>query len=116
MKNDLRSPSLRMSQAVLIEESDWSAFVSAVFERPYSLAQQEDGLPRGVITLSVPTGEDPADLWPCGVVSLAEWLQGFPTEARRTGKIRFYPSLYEVANELHARGLLAAGEYVIVVD
>jgi hypothetical protein len=60
-------------------------------------------------------------------VSFAAWLARDPDAPlggeradafgiRLFWKRNFYPSIGMVLNDLHARGLLEAGEYVIVID
>ena len=121
-----------------IDLGDWDTLVEQTYGRKYALQQQDGCKERGLEHIAVPNphacdfenesipeevnGEEMG-------VSFAAWLARDPNRAlvsedewTRTSGARlfwlrnFYPSLDMVANDLHARGLLPAGEYQIVID
>lgn len=119
----------------IISLQAWDDLVSETYGKEYRLQQQDGCQDRGTKYLTVPSsrpddfendavpevinGEEPG-------VSFAAWVARDPTEwngdpedERYLGLFwlrNFYPSLEMVANDLHARGLLPAGEYVIDID
>jgi len=119
----------------MAESCGWDTFVSQVYGRPYCLQQQSGCYQRGIIRLSVPDedfedclDEVPADRNYHGdePVKLSVWLARNPDEPLDNQKWdtdlgiwwerHFFPSLQAVANDLHQRGLLEAGDYVINID
>ncbi len=118
-----------------VSVDEWDSLVESTYGKPYKLQQQDGCKDRGVDTVEVPCA-DPYDHeeneipftvnGPKMGVSFAAWI------ARDAAKIEpeweydfcrtlwfernFYPSLQMVANDLHAKGLLAAGKYNIVID
>ncbi len=125
---------MKTKDVKLIDVYEWDALVKTTFGRPYSFQQQDGCKDRGTVGLSVPhadADEYPRDEVPEVVnhktmgVRLAAWLKRDP-KAPIEGKVdwhvdlwwarNFYPSLQAVANELHSRGLLPAGEYLIDID
>lgn len=118
---------------------DFDNLVEETYGRPYCYQQQDDCKMRGVDIVVVPV----LNVWdfknesiPEKVngsirgVSFAAWLARDPKQALHTEKEydrtdfalelfwhrNFYPSVDMVLNDLHARGLLAAGKYQIVID
>lgn len=118
----------------VIDVSEWDALVSKTYERPYSFQQQDGCRSRGVFRFSVPSeAEDyERDSVPAIVnheengVSFAAWLKRDPKAPLANGRAdycldlwwdrNFYPDVQMVANDLHARGLLEAGDYTIDID
>ncbi|MFE3757903.1 hypothetical protein ACFXO9_26650 [Nocardia tengchongensis] len=100
----------------LIWEKDFSQFVSRVYGRPYQLGRQDGGLLKdSTVEFTVPAQEfewsDP---------SVAEWLAALPPDDRDWQETlrwerEFHPGLEAIVNDLHARGLLPAGEYLLEV-
>lgn len=130
---------LKYSTVKMIECSDWDAFVTEAYGRPYDIQQQDGCRNRGIVDLTVPDpyadidDEDMADSIPEVVngpemgVKFSSWLardplqplSGRPEDATGLSlwwERNFYPTLGKVANDLHSRGLLEAGEYVINID
>ena len=113
---------------------DWDNLVKVTYGKPYSFQQQDGCRDRGTFYLSVPSDEDenfpeitPEQVSECGYgVALSSWLNqevGVPLggatsnwEIEMFWERNFYPSIYSVANDLHKRGLVDAGEYAIDID
>jgi hypothetical protein len=122
------------NQVKHVELNDWNRVVSFTYGRPYNFQQQDGCRDRGVVKLTVPDEADDheRDTVPEEVnspergVSFEAWLARSPdrklpgqTDAyqlRLWWERNFYPDVQMVANDLHTRGQLAAGEYGIVVD
>lgn len=120
----------------VIEVRDWDRLVSSTYGRPYSLQQQDGCKSRGNEYITVPTDEAYDDEMNDSVpevingeimgVKFATWLARDPKqkigdrEEDYTIEMfwdrNFYPELATVANDLHAKGLLDAGEYTINID
>ena len=121
----------------VVGEIEWSKFVSEVYGRPYNFQQQDDCKSRGTYTLTVPSKyyDDYAnDTVPENVnddemgVSFSAWLARDPKQKLSNPKDQqdycldmwwernFYPNIEMVANDLHAKGLLDEGEYLIDID
>jgi hypothetical protein len=119
----------------MIEASDWDDLVVKTYGRPYSFQQQDDCKDRGTEDLTVPVcphldytnatvPEEVND--PEMGVSFAAWLARDPDQPlpgctgnfglRLWWERNFYPRVDMVANDLHAKGLLPAGDYIINID
>ncbi len=121
-----------------IDVSDLDHFIETTYGRPFNFQQQDGCKDRGVAYITVP---DPnacdyeADSIPEEVngdqmgVSFKAWLARDPKQKlnskdewdREHGlelfwHRNFYPSIEMITNDLHAKGLLPAGEYQIVID
>src|ERR1035437_3537785 len=121
----------------MIDVSDWDDLVENTYNRIYSFQQQDDCKPRGIVNLTVPS-RDAAEYdfenetVPEIVngnemgVSFSAWLdrdpnkpldpQEYDYELGMWWDRNFYPHVDMVANDLHAKGLVEAGEYVINID
>lgn len=121
----------------VIDLSDWDDLVEKTYGRPYSLQQQDGCKDRGMEYITVPgdeedyysdtdTIEEKVNGSEMGV-SFKAWLERDPSlkikgeEDNKYGtrmwwERNFYPSIKMVANDLHKRGLLEAGEYGIDID
>lgn len=127
---------LQTRTETVIDVSDWDELVVKTYGRPYSFQQQDDCKPRGREYFTVPdeAQDYKNDTIPEVVngdemgVSFAAWLARDPKQ-KLPGKDdkdsfslelfwdrNFYPELQMVANDLHARGLLEAGDYTIDID
>ena len=117
-------PRLSHYQATVLHESEFSDLVRQTFERPYSLQQQGDmHSQESFVRFDVPADREEEEHWQA--VSMEEWLAATPPDPEDrsmeafTDRLRwdreFYPQLDSVANELHARGQLDAGTYVLHV-
>lgn len=120
----------------VIDVSEWDELVEKTYGRPYSFQQQDGCKSRGVFRFSVPAeAEDyERDSVPEIVnyeeemgVRFSAWLKRDPKvdipDGRGDGfslrlwwERNFYPDVQMVANDLHSRGLLEAGDYTIDID
>ncbi len=118
----------------VIDVSEWDKLVTKTYKRPYSFQQQDGCKGRGNFHLSVPDDADDYDndSVPEVVngeergVSFAAWLARDPKAPLADGRDNyaldlwwgrnFYPNIQMVANDLHAKGLLKAGDYTIDID
>lgn len=128
---------LKIRTEQVIEVSDWDNLVEETYGRPYSFQQQDGCKSRGVFRFKVPDDADDIeeDTIPEIVnhsemgVSFAAWLKRDPKAPLAGERVReddfgirlwwernFYPDVQMVANDLHAKGLLEAGEYTINID
>jgi len=121
----------------VIDEDEWSEFVSKTYGRPYHFQQQDGCRNRGVIGLTVPDNydweseaeddipEDSDDEYP-NAVKFEKWLERDPKQPLKGQEYdwelsmwwqrQFYPHIETVANDLHKKGLLEAGDYLINID
>lgn len=121
----------------VIDVSDWDELVVNTYNRPYSFQQQDGCKERQRVCLSVPDEayDHQNDTIPEKVngdemgVSFAAWLARDPEQKlnsenkwdREHGlelfwERNFYPDVQMVANDLHAKGLIPAGDYTIDID
>lgn len=126
---------IRTEQVITVQE--WDKTVRETYGRPYSFQQQGGCKSRGVERFSVPPEYDdeydfPNDTVPEVVnhedmgVSFKAWLARDPKQklSNREDDFglglwwarNFYPNVQMIANDLHAKGLLPAGEYAIDID
>jgi hypothetical protein len=126
--------SLKIKTVKIIDVQNWDDLVVKTYGRPYSFQQQDDYKARGVVGLTVPDHADDYknDTVPEVVnhrkmgVSFAAWLARDPKQplsGRDEAWVvdlwwdrNFYPDVQMIANDLHAKGLLEAGEYSINID
>lgn len=127
---------MKIQTKKVIDVSDWNAFVSETYGgRMYNFQQQDGCKDRGSVLLTVPF-EDAWDYEDESVpeevngkqrgVSFEAWLKRSPEtpikdqtheyQKRLWWERNFYPSVEMIANDLHARRLLEAGEYTIDID
>lgn len=125
---------MKISNKMLISVQDWDDLIVKTYGRPYSFQQQDGRKSRGIEYLTVP--DEPEDYDNNTVpevvndpemgVSFKAWLERDPKQ-KLPGQIadyqlelwwdrNFYPHVQMVANDLHDKGLLKAGEYVIEID
>lgn len=122
----------------VISCSDWDDLVQTTYDRPYCFQQQEGCQSRGTVNITIPSDwEDDFenDSVPEVVngeemgVSFKAWLARDPKQPLKDEEDgerewvidlfwarNFYPALHMVANDLHAKGLIEAGEYTIEID
>jgi hypothetical protein len=123
---------MKIKNVKMISVQDWDELVEKTYGKPYSFQQQDGCKERGTYELKVPNkaqdfendtvpekinGEDMG-------VSFKAWLErdakkpvGNETYAINIFWERnWYPDIQMIANDLHAKGLLEAGEYVINID
>ena len=125
-----------MKTKQVIELSEWDALVQKTYGRPYSFQQQDGCQSRGAFEFSVPA---PAydyknESVPEEVnhekmgVSFSAWLARDPKQKLSDPESKedyclelwwernFYPEFQMVANDLHSKGLLNAGNHTILID
>ncbi len=126
---------LKYKNTKTIEVSDWDNLVEESYGREYSFQQQDGCQSRGTVKITVPSEHEDDfenDSVPEEVngsemgVSFKAWLTRDPKqkipgqtddyELRLFWNRNFYPSLQAVANDLHKKGLIEAGEYSIIID
>ncbi len=120
----------------VIDVSEWDALVTKTYGRHYKFQQQDGCKGRGVFRFNVPAqaSDYGRDSVPEIVnhneqgVSFAAWLARDPKQklsdpdaqedycTRLWWSRNFYPDMQMVANDLHAKGLLEAGDYTIDID
>ena len=120
----------------VIDVADWDELVVETYGRVYSFQQQDGCQGRGMHRFSVPDIDDEYDCTNTTVpevvnhhemgVSFAAWLARDPKQPLAGQEYdfqldlwwarNFYPNFQMVANDLHAKGLLEAGEYAIDID
>jgi hypothetical protein len=125
---------IKIQNKQIIAVSDWDNLVKQTYGRPYSFQQQDDCKQRGTEYITIP--EYPEDYendtipevinGPEMGVSFAAWLARDPKqwngEEQRSYTLdlfwhrNFYPHVSMIANDLHAKGLIPAGEYGIEID
>jgi hypothetical protein len=118
---------MKIKKTLKIESSDWDALVKKTYGRPYCFQQQDGCKERGIEEVTVPDELD-CDYGPDEEmgVSFDAWLSRDPNlplegseydwETPMWWELNFYPHVQMVANDLHKRGLLEAGDYVINID
>jgi hypothetical protein len=119
----------------MIDVGDFNTLVEKTYGRPYNFQQQDGCKERQNVNITVPEGayDFENDTIPEEVngeemgVSFAAWLARDPQEwSGKEGsksfmrslfwERNFYPDVQMVVNDLHAKGLFPAGEYVINID
>jgi len=125
-------------QVTMIDVGDWDELVEKTYGRPYSFQQQDGCKQRGTHEFSVPyrgSYDYENDTVPEKInhsdmgVSFAAWLARDPKQqlALEPGREdqwginlwwhrNFYPSVDMIINDLHKKGLLPEGDYVIDID
>lgn len=120
----------------VISVQDWDDLVQTTYCRPYSFQQQDDCKERQRVHISIP--DHPYDYENETVpevvngdemgVSFAAWLARDPKQKLNADdrdspsaiimwwERNFYPDVQMIANDLHAKGLIEAGDYVIDID
>lgn len=118
----------------IIKVQDFDNLVVQTYDKRYSFQQQDGCKPRGIHNITVPdsaedyendTIEDKVNGEEMGV-SFAAWLardndqwngkEKNPWTLDLFWKRNFYPNVQMIANDLHAKGLFPAGDYVINID
>jgi len=126
---------MKIENVKMIDSFEWDKLIQETYKRPYTFQQQNGGMDRGTfyITIPVKNAEDfEKDTVPEIVndpkmrVSFEAWLnrdpkkpipnQKYDFELEMWWERNFYPSIEMVANDLHKKGLIEAGDYVINID
>jgi hypothetical protein len=118
----------------VISVQDWDDLVVTTYGRPYNFQQQDDCKERQRVHITIP--DHPYDYENETIpevvngdemgVSFAAWLardpkQPLPDRSDTLGlqlfwERNFYPDVQMIANDLHAKGLIESGDYVIDID
>lgn len=113
---------------------DWDHLVIKTYNRPYHFQQQDGCMERQRVDIEIPSeGFDFENETVPEIVngkemgvSFSSWLARDPKQELKNQEFshqlelwwhrNFYPDVQMVANDLHARGLIEAGSYVIDID
>lgn len=125
---------IKTTSKQIIVVSDWDDLVKQTYGKPYNFQQQDDCKDRGTHHITVPGGADDFERDTIHEeingddmgVSFAAWQardpkewNGSPNKAcfiNMFWERNFYPEVQMIANDLHEKGLLPKGEYVIEID
>lgn len=118
----------------VVAVQDWDDLVKTVYGKPYSFQQQDGCKERQTVGITIPdfeydfeNDEIPEVINGCAMgVSFKAWLARDPNvwngkdeDAQSVDMFwerNFYPDVSMIANDLHAKGLIEAGDYVIDID
>lgn len=128
---------MKIKKIDMIEEADFSELVQLTYGKPYRFQQQDGCKDRGTLSFKVPCtdildeyysyDEIPEELnGHLMCVKFEKWLERDPKQpvGEYTDKCfidmfwhrNFYPDFYVLVNDLHAKGLIEAGDYTINID
>ncbi|QAU04496.1 hypothetical protein Va1_143 [Vibrio phage Va1] len=125
---------IKFKKTNVIDCHDLDELVMKTYGRQYCFQQQDGCQPRGHVNITVPEGDwdYENDTIPEVVngdqmgVSFKSWLERDPKQLLEGDDSEFslklwwdrnfYPSLSMVINDLHSKGLIPEGEYVIKID
>lgn len=125
---------IKIQTKQIIGVNDWDELVVQTYGRPYMFQQQDGCKERQHVPITIPDGEYDFenDTIPEEIngdemgVSFKAWLardpkewNGKPEDARNLDMFwerNFYPDVQMIANDLHAKGLIPAGNYEINID
>jgi hypothetical protein len=120
-----------------IDEDEWNKLVVDTYKKPYVFQQQNGCQEKGIFYITIP--QEDTDFENETVpeivnhsemgVKFESWLKRDPltplTPLANDNTINslnlwwmrnFYPDIQMVANDLHAKGLIEAGEYGIIIE
>jgi len=128
---------MKIRNEKVVDVGDWDQLVETTYGRMYSFQQQDGCKERQRVRLTIPDQayDYDAETVPEEVnhedmgVSFKAWLARDPNQKlnskdswdREHGLIlwwhrNFYPDVQMIANDLHSKGLIEAGDYVIDID
>lgn len=125
---------IRIQTKHVIDVGDWDDLVITTYGKPYRFQQQDGCKERQNVNITIPDGNEDYenDSIPDEIngrdkgVSFAAWIARDPKEwngkpengfmVNMFWERNFYPDVQMIANDLHAKGLIPAGEYVIDID
>lgn len=126
---------LKYTEKKFIEVQDWDNLVVKTYGRPYAFQQQDGCQSRGTFNITIPSPADDFENTTIPEivnhrergVSFTAWLErdpNQPVDKTEYGSSftdlwwyrNFYPDIQMVANDLHSKGLIKAGEYTINID
>lgn len=119
----------------MIDSGEFDELVTKTYGRPFCFQQQDGCKSRGTEEITVPS-LGPYDFEAQSIpeeingeiegVSFKAWLERSPSEWNGKEEDRsaldlfwernFYPCIDMIVNDLHSKGLLAAGKYTINID
>lgn len=123
-----------MKTKTVIAVQEWDALVEKTYGRHYNFQQQDGCQSRGTVEITVPAEASdferesvPEEVNHAEMgVSFKAWLARDPKkklpeqdadyQLELWWERNFYPDVQMVANDLHAKGLLVAGEHTILID
>lgn len=127
---------LKYENKKIIEVSDWDELVMKTYGRPYSYQQQDGCKSRGIVSIAIPdiaedyTNEKVPEVLNHDKmgVSFKAWLTRDPQKKLKDKNSQedyclkmwyernFYPNIQMIANDLHEKGLIEKGDYIINID
>lgn len=129
---------IKYTNKKVIEVSDWNKLVINTYNKPYNFQQQDGCQDRGSIDISIPNEEDydeeMSETIPFQIngkimgVKFQTWLstteddinsqlsESYKGANRLIWERNFYPTLQTIANDMHKKGLIEAGDYTINID
>lgn len=125
---------MKYSIQKVIDVGDWDNLVEETYGRRYSFQQQDGCKERQQVDITIPdeSYDYENDTVPEVVngeemgVSFKAWIERDPKQALSCGRAdyglelwwerNFYPDVQMIANDLHEKGLIEAGDYVIDID
>ena len=128
---------IKIQTKQVISVQDWDDLVIQTYGKPYSFQQQNGCQERGNFPLRIPEGAEDFenDTIPEKVngdergVSFKAWLARDPEQKLDTEdkwdrnhgldlfwRRNFYPDVQMIANDIHAKGLIPEGKYVIEIN
>lgn len=125
---------IKIQTKQIIDINDWDNLVVQTYCKPYMFQQQDGCKERQHVPITIPDGacDFENDTVPEKIngeemgVSFKAWLardpkewNGNPEDKRFVNMFwerNFYPDVQMIANDLHAKGLIPAGDYEIDID
>ena len=127
---------IKIQTKQIIDVGDWDNLVIKTYGKPYSFQQQDGCKQRQNVDITIPDYDYDYDFENDSIpeeingeemgVSFTAWLARDPQEwngkpengfmVNMFWERNFYPDVQMIANDLHAKGLIPAGEYVIDID
>lgn len=126
---------IKYTSKKIIDCNDWDDLVIETYGKPYCFQQQEGCQPRGSVSISIPDEayeDEMNDSIPEVIngskmgVKFDVWLARDPktpvgTETSEWSIVlfwnrNFYPNIQTIANDMHKKGLIDAGDYIINID
>lgn len=129
---------MKYSNRKVIEVDDWDNLIQETYGRVYNFQQQNGCQGRGTFTIRIPSEYTEDDQMHDSIpevvngdemgVKFDVWLARDPKEPLKDEddnsewtialfwERNFYPDIQTVANDLHKKGLIEAGEYDIKID
>ncbi len=130
---------MKINTIKAIDCFEWDKLVQETYNKPYCFQQQDGCQSRGTVQITIPEGniEDydfenesiPEEVNGEDMgVKFSSWLARDPKQKLSTKGNKdnfsldlfwirnFYPNLQVLANDLHSKGLIEAGDYTIIID